>query len=403
MVLKNKWREDWITACLVLLFIGLLCSRAMVSIFSIAIILPWLAGFKTTAFRKEQFVAVTLILLPVLLSVFWSEDRSTWWNSLAVKLPLVAMMLGCSAVILPLQKRLIVSFTLLLLVSVGCFWSLWHYILDPAAMEAAYLKAKVLPTPADNDHIRFSWMVVIAVLLAVDCLPYFKRWQRIVSILLMLSLVVYLHLLAARTGLICLYAAAFTCCCYQLFIRKQWKLGLSIMVFTILAGLTAYQTMPTLRNRIQYMVYDLQLNNSGAANMGYNDGARILSIRAGYELAKEHPSTGVGFGDLRAEINNWHEQHHPQSYTYERFLPANEWMIYAAASGWPGMLCFTAGLILLLYNSTRRSMVSIALTISALIPFIADDSLEGQTGVILLAFIVFFGQQETVENAFANT
>ena len=313
------------------------------------------------------------------------------------------MLFGCSAVMLPVQKRLIVCIGFLFITCIGCTWSIWHYIADPASMEAAYLKAKVLPTPTDNDHIRFSWMVVTAILLGIHCLEYIRRWQRFILIVLMLLLTAYLHLLAARTGLICLYAAIFTCCCYQLFIRKKWKTGLLIIIVAIAAAWVAYQTMPTLRNRVQYVLYDLQINNSQNPSPGYNDGARMLSIRAGYELAKENPSAGVGFGDLRAAINNWHEQHHPESLAYERFLPANEWMVYAAASGWPGMICFTAGLFLLLYNCTRRNMVSIALSVSAIIPFIADDSLEGQSGVILLSFIVFFGQQEPEEKPSPTT
>lgn len=398
MVLKNKWREDWMLSCLLLLSIGLVCSRAMVSIFSVAIILPWFFSLRPSVVKKEQLIAVLLLLAPVIYSVCWTSDKNTWWNMFAVKLPLLTMLFGCSAVILPLQKRLIVYTGFILAVSIGCAWSVWHYIADPAAMEAAYLKAKLLPTPADNDHIRFSWMVVTAILFGINCLEHIRKWQRIALIILMLLLTAYLHLLAARTGLICLYAAAFTCCCYQLFVRKKWKAGLLIITIAVIASFVAYQTMPTLRNRIQYVLYDLQINNSQNPNPGYNDGARMLSIRAGYELACEHPSTGVGFGDLRAAINDWHEQHHPQSLAYERFLPANEWIVYAAASGWPGMFCFTAGLFLLLYNSTRRNMVSIALSVCALIPFIADDSLEGQSGVILLSFIVFFGQQEPVKN-----
>jgi O-antigen ligase len=394
MVLKNNWREDWITACLLLITIGLLCSRAMVSIFSVAIIVPWLVGLKSIALKKGLLFAITLVLFPVIFSGYWSEDKNTWWNGLAVKLPLYTMMMGCSAALLPTKNRLIVCLGFLILVSIGCTWSLWQYIADPAAIEAAYLKAKVLPTPADNDHIRFSWMAVIAVLLGISCQEWLRTWQRVVSIGLMLFLVAYLHLLAARTGLICLYTAAATCCLYQFVIHKKWKTGLLIILAALIAAFTAWQTMPTLRNRVQYVLYDLQINNNQDPSPGYNDGARMLSLRAGYELAVEHPSTGVGFGDLRAAINDWHEQHHPQSLAYERFLPANEWIVYAAASGWPGMICFTAGIFLLLYKSTRRNMVSLALSVSALIPFIADDSLEGQSGVILLAFIVFFGQQE---------
>ena len=127
---------------------------------------------------------------------------------------------------------------------------------------------------------------------------------------------------------------------------------------------------------------------------GYGDAARWLSIRAGYEITTQHPVAGVGFGDILNEVDQWHQINHPPSLAYERFLPANEWLVYGAGSGWPGLICFTAGMLLLLYASTSANPLSIVLSATSLIPFLIDDTLEGQYGVVILAFIAFFGQQK---------
>jgi hypothetical protein len=66
----------------------------------------------------------------------------------------------------------------------------------------------------------------------------------------------------------------------------------------------------------------------------------------------------------------------------------------AQAAGWPGLLFFSAGLLLLLYASTSKNNLSFVLSATALIPFLIDDTLEGQYGVVILAFIAFFGQQK---------
>ena len=90
----------------------------------------------------------------------------------------------------------------------------------------------------------------------------------------------------------------------------------------------------------------------------------------------------------------YHQINQPSSFAYERFLPACEWLVYGAGSGWPGMVCFTGGIVLLLFSTTSKNKMSVILSVTTLIPLLTDDTLEGQYGVILLAFIAFFGQQK---------
>jgi len=45
-------------------------------------------------------------------------------------------------------------------------WSAFHYINNAKAINEGYLRAKTLVTPLGNDHVRFSWLVSVAVLLS---------------------------------------------------------------------------------------------------------------------------------------------------------------------------------------------------------------------------------------------
>ncbi len=305
------------------------------------------------------------------------------------------MLLGLASVPLPAKKWMQIVWLYLFIISIGCGWSLFHYANNVTGIQEAYLKAKLLPTPADDDHIRFSWMVVTAILLGIKCLYHEKKKiTRLALITVLIFLVIYLHILAAKTGLVCLYAAVFIYFLYVAIIQKKWKIGLGIILIKAAVFLLCYNTMPTLRNRIQYVLYDLSKYSKDSALPGYNDAARWQSIKAGYEITKAHPLTGVGFGDMFSSIDQWHEKNHPSSFAYERFLPANEWLVYGTGSGWPGLLCFAAGFALLLYYTTSKNVWSIILSAISVIPFLIDDTLEGQTGVVVLAFIVFFGQQK---------
>jgi len=339
-------------------------------------------------------LGIGLILLPVIISGFWSDDKTEWWNCVSVRLPLVTMMLGLSVTTVSKQRWLQLACIYIILITLGCCWSLLQYANNSAGIQAAYLKAKVLSTPAGNDYIRFSWMVVIAVVLAIKCIS--EQIEKKVTFLLgllIIFLVIYLHILASRTGLLCFYTAGFLYLLHLIIRQKKWKTGLGLMMIIVAMVVLAYNTIPTLHNRVQYIIYDFSNYSKGDFIPGYTDGARWLSLKAGYQVTQQHPLTGVGFGDVRTAVDQWHQKEHPTSFAYEHFLPADEWLVYGAGSGWPGMLAFTAGILLLLYATTSKNILSIILSVVALVPFMTDDSLEGQYGVVILAFIAFFGQQ----------
>jgi O-antigen ligase len=269
-----------------------------------------------------------------------------------------------------------------------------QYLLNTSAIEAAYLKAKVLPTPADADYVRFSWMVVTAVFLGFKSfLTEAEKKIQFVLLILLSCLIVYLHMLASKTGLLCLYCGVCIYILHLFLIEKKWKSGLMLIMLFFATAITAYNTLPTLRNRVHYVLYDFSLYSKGTPAPGYNDAARWLSIRAGYTITKEHPVTGVGFGDILPSVEQWHAKNNPGGFAYERFRPACEWLVYGAGAGVLGMLCFSIGIFLLLFRNRSNSLVSLILPITSLVPLLTDDTLEGQFGVIVLAFIVFFGQQ----------
>lgn len=398
VLLKNKWREAWICWMLVGLLVGLLVSRALVSFTSVLMVLPFFFGNQQQPVQRNLLFAISLLLLPVLLSGLWSSDSASWWSSVAVRLPLLTLFLGISSVTISRRNKTRLVYLYLLLICLGCAWSLSQYLTDTTAMHEAYLRAKTLPTPSDDDHIRFSWMVVVALLLGIHLVFTEQQQQTRLGISAAIVFqVVYLHLLAAKTGLVGLYAGIGIYILYTLFIRKKWRMALVIVATGMAMAATCYLALPTLRNRIQYVVYDLSNYAKGNTLPGYTDASRLWSMKAGYQLTLQHPLQGVGFGDMRSAVDQWHTVHHPESPDYERFLPANEWLVYGTGSGIPGSICFTIGFLALLYFTTRRNILSVILSVTAILPFLFDDTLEGQTGVIVLAFIAFFGQQKLAE------
>ena len=130
-----------------------------------------------------------------------------WSDIIRIKLPLLILPLAFAGNWQLHQKQWkILAFFFIALIFAGTCWSIAQYLADTKAVNAAYLKAKSIPSPLENDHIRFSWLVTVAILFGI-MLTSMKE-NRLLKILLWIInawFVVYLHILSARTGLLCLY------------------------------------------------------------------------------------------------------------------------------------------------------------------------------------------------------
>jgi len=152
-----------------------------------------------------------------------------------------------------------------------------------------------------------------------------------------------------------------------------------------------FYTLPTLQNRIQYVVWDFKQYTQHIHLQGSADGGRWLSLKGGYEVGMAKPFTGVGFGDIRYESARWYKGHYPAIPTEERFIPHCEWLIYFEGSGLIGMLAFTIGLYLLYNKLLKKNIFSIVIAVVLLIPLITDDTIEGQFGINIFAFVIAMG------------
>ncbi len=374
-----------------LLFAGLFLSRALLSVTSVLMIVVFFLKWRDAKDWKQILLATTLIVLPVFISGLWSENKTDWWRAVEVKVPLLTIALGICSATFSIRWWQKLSILFLLLISLGTLWSTWQYLQNSQIILQDYLRAKVLPTPLDDDHIRFSWLVVLGILLHFYIIPKQKTtWIKALMVLHVCWLAFYLHLLSAKTGLICFYIGAISITLYSLS-GKRKLIAITALLILFILPITAYFTMPTFQNRIQYILYDFGNYSKGVFLPGSSDGARVLSIKAGWSIITQHPVTGVGFGDMKVAIDDWHNMHHPSSLIIERFLPLNEWFIYGAGSGWIGIGCFSLGLFLLLKILWKdgRVIERIAAVI-LIIPLITDDTLESQFGVFIFIFMLMW-------------
>jgi len=386
MLLKNKSAVYWLLCCTLLLCAGLLYSRALLSVSSVLIIVPFLLQLRQ---YRVWLWAGLLLLLPVVVSLIWTDHASLLWRSVEVKLPLLTIGLAFTAVSLNKQQLMQLIWVIHGFLLSAIVYTLLQYAADPAAINASYQFAKVMPVPMDSDHIRLSWWMVLSMLALLYSVHQMASIQQCyMAYAVVLIEAVFLHFLAAKTGLLALYLAAGVWIIQALLHKTYRRQAIQLLIFLIMLAVAAYALLPTLQMRVQYVLYDIGNYSKGVFQQGSSDGARVLSWKAGWAIGSANPLLGVGFGDIRAGVDAWHQQYYPHTLPAERFLPTNQWLIYFAGAGILGVVGFTYGLILLLRQLSIRYLPAMLVL---LLPLITDDSLEGQFGVVIftLSLAVF--------------
>jgi O-antigen ligase len=390
--------------CLVSILImlaGLLFSRFLLST-GLIIFAGSCLSVKSVKTRMMSFFyspllwSMSLLFVLPLISGLWSQDTLKWSQILRIKLPLFLLPL-CVASLDDFRKEdwQKIAFAFLSIVLAGAGWSLWQYLQNVQLVQEAYLRAQTIQTPLGDDHVRFSLLVSIAILTAVF-LSAQEETKKAKGVLIglwlaVLLLVIYLHVLAARTGLICFYVGAFITVAWLVAKAKNsWRYAW-VLVLIIAIPFVSWFAFPTFKNRISYIRYDLSSIKDGAYRPGSNDGNRLMSIKAGWELQKKHPIAGVGFGDIEAETRGWYLANYPQMSDADQILPSSEWTIYGAAGGWPGFLLFSMIMAIPLFSRTRQANICwVLLNLSLTMSYLFDIGLEVQYGVFIHAFILLW-------------
>jgi O-antigen ligase len=401
----NRYSYAIALFCIGAMFTGLLISRAVLSMALILFVVNGIVAGKEkikTIFNDRLYISMLLLFSVPLVTGLWSTDIKSWWRATEVKLPLVLLPIGFAALSgIKKEHYEWLSRLFILLMLCGTFWSMAQYISNSDTIDESYLRAKVIPTPFDRNHIYFSFTLTVAVLVLYKLFSQAaKRSWKILYIIIIAWFAVYLHILAAKTGLLFFYLTAAVIIIKIIFQNILYKQGshkipaLVILFLLIAAPFAAYKFSPTFKNRIDYIRYDYSYYSQGNYIEGLSDGNRVLSVKAGLSVFTNNIFTGAGFGDVKQQTNEWYDANHPQMKEYERMLPSSEWLLYACAGGILAAIIFITALLLLFFYKSMIHDISwwIFITICSLF-FLYEVSLEGQFGVFVFVFFLWWWRQ----------
>jgi O-antigen ligase len=387
--------------CIMAIFLGMLYARALASIALVGFCANGLLVNNVVEkckqlIKQPWYISWVAVVAMVAISGLWSNNIVQWQQVCWVKLPLVIMPIGFFA-LAPLSKIKFatISLAIVALITTGTIYSMVLFLKNKAVNIANYQFAKVLPTPFDADHIHFSFCIAICLLLLYKVIFYIRQsWLGIVIMVCATWLVIYLHILAAKTGLLFFYSTLCIIAIHTLFIKSNVKQGLLTLSILITLPVLAWFVSPTFKARMQYIVYDLtQFKNTNYVE-GLSDGSRIRSVKAGSQLFMSNWLIGTGYGDVTDHMKAYYNHMKPVPKAYEQIDPSSELVMYAAGCGIVGLIIF----LLFMYMPFKEGKVYKDITwyilcLCITIFFLYEIPLEGQFGVSLICFFFLWWRQ----------
>lgn len=331
--------------------------------------------------------AMASLYLILLFGCWQTDDWGYYLDRLRIKLALLFVPIGWWGLpkLQTEHRYLIMAFfgVLMSFVAVGV---MINYSLHFAEIQQGILEGRSIPVP--RNHIRFSLLVALATLGALELWRVRALGRSGAWLGLAFFLFAFQHLLAVRSGLAGAYLGVVAFLVAYLVETKQWKVGLLGLAFLFVLPLIGYNLVPSLRAKIDYLNYEVWRQEEGLDNQAYSDAGRITSIRFGLELWQENPLLGVGPGNLRQRMDQLYAQRLPAA---EAKRPHNQFVSILAGSGVMGLLVFMAAVSYLALGQARwRNPVFLGALVIILASCMVENTLENSAGLGIFCFFLFF-------------
>lgn len=394
-IIPGKAAEWLIVACCTAMFIGFICSRALVSIGMIALLATAFLSSSpkqlfANYFRRPELWVLSIFLWIVVASGIYSDDKTDWLNWVRIKLPYLALPLAFAG-IYKLSSR---TFTLILYGFVLTFFAsavviLAQYAFNYEQVNQSFLSGSAIKVP--YSHIRYSLMLSFSFFGALymyrEKLFLFTEKEKYLQLFLAGFAFAALHIISVRSGLLALYGGLLFLALHAIFTQRKWWLGLGVITCIVVLPVIAYKYVPSLHNKISYMRYDLQEYQRGNIN-DRSDAMRLLSMQIGLDIWQQHPIIGCGAGDLKTETFGIYERKYPQITPANYRLPHNQFIWVMATTGVVGLILFLAAFFYpFVATGLYRQWLAAVLFIALFSSFFTEHSLEEQMGT---AFYLIF-------------
>ncbi len=382
--------------CIFLMVGGFLFSRALLSIGMVLFGINSLWNIPPSRWldHKWWLTGVGWVLIYALTG-FWSTDKETWSVMLQMKLPVLLLPLSFSFLPRFTARQLqVITIGLGFMLFGGACYSLSFLLGNMQHYVQEYNVSHMIPTPVYRDYICFSSSIAIYIVWSVYFWPQLiGRGIKWLQGFLTVFLVLYLHVLAAKSGLIELYLFIVFLGVYNCFTRKSATGLLIIISFPVLL-LLGIRYIPTLRERYKHVTYSWYIFKAGDKTGKLGDLSRLISYDIAFKLIAEHPIMGVGTGDMLDAMKVGYAKWYPDvKDDTNKLIPHNQFLTVALGCGIPAMVLFAVWVFMPLsrLRKNRASFFFFMVWFLLLFQLMIEPFLEGQFGIfVYLFFLLLF-------------
>lgn len=389
--LLKDWRKPTLYLSFILLVVGLLFNRVLLSLGTIGILI---ATYDKTIFTytyqeyKKGFWGLALFVVIPFISVFWSDDLGEWWNRMQLKIPLLIIPLSLLSIKNIEEKDVKVFYSVFIAaITVACLYSTFQYVINYNEINKKYSQGRVMQVLFEGEHQRFSLAIIGALWLLMHA--YFKKWYSTKLIMgVFIFLILFMHILSTRTGIFMMYISFLILAGY--FVVRNKKYMLPVVSSIILLPVLAYNFSTPFKNKIYYMLYDFNQWRHGEIVTGLSDASRVIAMNGSYKLFKQHPVIGIGYGDIKQQINDWYIANKEMAGEAEILMPPSQWMFYTLAAGIIGGFLFLVGIFFVStgFFTTDQKIALLCFHITMTLLLLFETPFEVQRGVAIYAIIL---------------
>ncbi|MCC6283491.1 MAG: O-antigen ligase family protein [Saprospiraceae bacterium] len=351
-------------------------------------------------FRQPAALILTILLLVPALSFFWSINHEFWLERTRVRIPFFVLpWVFTNLPNLSKHQYRTVLYVLVWSVFLICIGVGINFLLN--AEEILDNLGMGQPIPVPRNHIRFNLILATAILVGgwlwEQRYVWRYPWERKLLMAAVVLMFVFIHVLSVRSGIVTLYAALLFSVFRFVVRTRRWKAGLITLLIIIVTPVLAVLSIPSLQQRLTYMVWDWQQYQSNDGD-DYSDSERWVSFAAGMQLWRESPWLGVGTGDVPMEIQRVVNERFPK-YTLDPKLPHNQFIYILTGTGLIGLLLSMLAFLWPIVTGGHRHFYLFAtFQIIILISFLVEYTIETSIGVAYYLFYLFwFGKMAEVE------
>ena len=350
--------------------------------------------------KNKLYQSAFIIVVLYILSGILGGNFIDYIESIKGKLFYFFVPITLSLIVFNFKDKIIAKFFFACCAIVQSLYAINFFLVNKESLIDTYSTGNVLPVIKIH-HVQIAVLIAIGIILLVSVLfSVTKKRIKIIASVLAIWLFIFLHIFAVRTGLILMYGMLVLYISIKLIEQKK-LIKLVVALITIIGlGATIINYSPTIKNKINYMQYDL-LHYKQQSNDLYffSDSRRLQSIQIGIQILKEHPLTGCGIGKIEAECARIYKQKNKELNTNYYYLPHSQYIYFLSCFGWiAGSILIACFLYPLLYFIKQKKYLFTSIYSGLIVFGIWDAFLGTLFGNCVYILIIGLGLQKDETN-----